>query len=139
MARRTGLRSGLVSQHGSSRLGSLQLWILELGWPVGLDLGGLCAMGLCALSLRTLGVCRRRVGLVPWTHLRAAILWPGVRRLCRRGIWLRFGWRLRRRNRLVPAGIPRTVPSLVSRQWKLFPQREHHEYADHERKCAEQL
>src|SRR5712692_11836796 len=96
---------------------------------MGLDLGGLCTMGLCTISLWTLGVCRRCVGLVPGTYLCASILWTGVRWLCRRRrIWIWF--RVRRRNRLVPARLWRTVQSVVPLQPDLYQQREHHQHAD---------
>src|ERR1700730_9558954 len=95
-------------------------------------------MGLCAISLWTLGVRRRRLGLVPWTRVYASVLRASVRRICgRRWIWRWFRRRLGWWNRLVTTRLGRTVPSVVSHQQRLCAQREHHEYADHERQCPE--
>src|SRR4051812_36408758 len=106
MARRAGLWRGVVPAHRRGWLGPVQLRVLELGWSLGLDLGGLCALGLCSVSLWPLGFCWRSVGLVPWTDLCTSILRTGVRGLCWRRTLRSWLWRwFWRRNRLVPAGL----------------------------------
>src|SRR6266404_8667218 len=86
-------------------MGAIQLWLLELGRPLGLDLGGLLTLGLCPLPLRPLGVHRQQVGLVPGADLRRTDLRACLRRI----LWGRF-WS---RSRLVPARLRRTVLSMV--------------------------
>src|SRR5260370_17265782 len=49
--------------HSGRRLGALPLWPLGLGGAVGLDLGRRCALGVCSLPLRPLGLCQRLLGL----------------------------------------------------------------------------
>jgi hypothetical protein len=76
-------------------------------------MGRLCAVGICAVPLRTLGVCRRALGLVPGRLRRAAVVGARAGRL---------GGRLRlelvgdgRRSRLWmgSAGVGRAVSAVV--------------------------
>ena len=69
--------------------------------------------GFRSIPLWTLGIHRRQVGLVSRPESWLLDLWSGVRRIPWRRRWLRFWSRLR--CRLVPAGLWRTVPPLVSR------------------------
>src|SRR5262249_50736785 len=110
--RSSGLRARLVSDRSRRRLGALQLRLLELGWPVGLDVGRLRAVGLCSLSLWPLGVHWRGLGVGVLAGRRLSSVWTG---LCRLRWWRALGLQLwfRWRYRLVPARLGRTLSSVV--------------------------
>src|SRR5215510_15091015 len=122
MERRTGLWSRVVSERRKRWLGAVQRRVLELHWPVGLDLGGLLALGFCAVSLWTLGIHRQPVGLVSGSVLCASDLWTGIRGLPRwitLEPWIFLRRRMGRRRRLVPTGTARVLPPVVSHEQRL--------------------
>src|SRR5260370_24670610 len=102
------MRPRLVPARSCARLGSLQLWLLELGRPLGLDLGRLFALGFCSVPLWPLELFRGRLGLVPRSVLWASHLWAGFCRLLR--------WRGWVRSRLVSSRPRRTVLPVVRLQ-----------------------
>src|SRR5262249_42819357 len=127
MERRTRLRTCLVSERRRRRLGAVQLRLLELHWTVGLDLGGLFAVGIRSVSLWALGIHRQPVGLVPGSLLCASDLRPG---LCGLPRWITLEpriflrRRMGRRNWLVSTGSARMLSPVVPDKQPLLPQRE---------------
>src|SRR5215472_10331073 len=115
LAGRAGVWACLVSGECASRLGALQLWLLELGCSLGLDLDRLRSLGFHSFPLWTLGVRWRGLGLVPGTLLWSPDLWTGVRRFPRWGL----GFWIRRWRGLVPAGLGRAILPLVPLQPRL--------------------
>src|SRR5438477_13215600 len=100
MANRADLWSGVGAGSRKLRMGSLSLRPLGMDQPLGLDLGGRRVMGLRALSLWTLGLCRL-LGLGAGTGVRTA----GVCARPSRVVWRRALWSwtfLRRRLWMVP-------------------------------------
>src|SRR5271168_1411633 len=57
------VRFGVVPACNFAGMGSVSLWPLGLDLAVGMDLGGRCDLGICAIPLWPLGFCRRRVGM----------------------------------------------------------------------------
>lgn len=138
MAHGPDLWPGVVSERRCRGLGSVSLRALGVRCPVGMDVGGRRTLGLCALSLWTLGVRGRRLGLGSWTGsgrgsgLRAARVRSGAGGIRRRGR-IRCGHRHRRSRRsrrgLVSSGPARCMGSLLSRERCLHGKCERDEFA----------
>jgi hypothetical protein len=111
MARRSQLRTCLVPHAGSRRMGALSRRPLGLDFSLGLDLGGRRSVGLCAVSLRTLGDGRRPLGLGCWTGGRCA----GLRARAGGLPWNRRH-RIRRQCGMVPAGPAGSLRAVVHRE-----------------------
>ena len=124
----TSLRQRLGAARGAGRLGTVPLRPLALGGAVGLELGRLRTVGLCAVSLRPLGDDRRTLVLVARRLRRAPGVGTCAGRLRRRRRHERER-RFRRPGRwLVSAGAVAPVPSLLSREQHL---RHRHQPDDH--------
>ncbi len=153
LARFARLRGDLDPQRRAGRLGALSHRPLDLAGALGLDLGRRRALGLRAVSLRPLGLCRRQLGLGarPDRASRATLLRAGAGGLRRRrGRRLRLerragrGRRGGRRRGLVPARSARGLASRLGRlepallrsreshgDCQQHPHHEHHQYPQH--------
>jgi len=135
VGRGPGLSRGLVPEIGAGGLGTLPRRPLGLGRALGLELGGRCALGICAVSLRALGPYRRPLGLGARGDCPRAGLCACTRRLhpatgdC--GARTSPG-RCRTARRLVSASAGRGLLARLYPQPDLYTQRQYHQRQHHQ-------
>jgi len=135
VGRGPGLSRGLVSEIGAGGLGTLPRRPLGLGRALGLELGGRCALGICAVSLRALGPYRRPLGLGARGDCPRAGICACTRRLHPAtgdsGARTSPG-RCRTARRLVSAGAGRGLLARLYPQPDLYTQRQYHQRQHHQ-------